>query len=283
MVTNANVDYADLIWEDFKFQIDSRQISAKKKELLPFPRFTKLIIKYILSHHNNVSKRPQSDKHAIKLDAVLENLKFANKGEKDPIYGVVIPKEMRSDEIKASADYLNFLVKLMGTQPGKGQGKGLITKKVSSKETKTDEEDCHLNERQTGFVIGRGVKMAIDEGTLNQSTMKLKGVENVSSTAQFLLDMKKARKVSKDDYIIQQRPKGLGEGSNIVLDTHDEPSDSSSSSHSRSNDEEGFLQTNDEELKDQSDDERTKTGGYEKAGEEQVMDDQVGIEQAGKV
>ncbi|GKD22101.1 hypothetical protein Tco_1223804 [Tanacetum coccineum] len=32
---------SDLIWEDFKFQIDSRQISAKKKELLPFPRFTK--------------------------------------------------------------------------------------------------------------------------------------------------------------------------------------------------------------------------------------------------
>ncbi|GKD03777.1 hypothetical protein Tco_1178751, partial [Tanacetum coccineum] len=203
-------------------------------------------------HHNNVSKRPQSDKHAIKLDAVLENLKFANKGEKDSIYGVAIPKDMMSDEIKASADYLNYLKEAVRV-PRK-------------KRTETIIEEI--------------------------------GVENVSSIAQFLLDMKKARKASKDDYIIQQRPKGLGEGSSIVLDAHDEPSDSSSSSHSRSNDEEGFLQTNDEELKDQSDDERTKTGESEKdgdkkfeddkdvdekAGEEQVMDDQAGIEQAGKV
>ncbi|GKG60201.1 hypothetical protein Tco_0609865, partial [Tanacetum coccineum] len=44
------------------------------------------------------------------------------------------------DTIKASADYLNYLAKSMGTQPGKGQGKGLITKKgievvVQKKET----------------------------------------------------------------------------------------------------------------------------------------------------
>ncbi|GJU89203.1 hypothetical protein Tco_1301626 [Tanacetum coccineum] len=183
-------------------QIDSRKISAKKKELLPFPKFMKLIIKYILSHHNNVSKRPQSDKHAIKLDAVLGNLKFANKGEKDPIYGMAIPKE-------------------------------------------------------------------------------------------FLLNIKKA---SKDDYIIQQRHKGLGKGSSIVLDTPNEPSDSSSSSHLGSDDEEGFMTTDDEAIQEKSNDERTNTDvskkaedkkaeddkdADEKAREEQDMDDQDGIEQAG--
>nr|GFA19604.1 hypothetical protein [Tanacetum cinerariifolium] len=56
-----------------------------------------------------------------------------------------------------------------------------------------------------------------------------------------------------------------------------------SSSHLGSDDEEGFLQTNDEELKDQFADKRTKTDGSKKAREEQVMDGQAGIEQAGKV
>nr|GEY72510.1 UBN2 domain-containing protein [Tanacetum cinerariifolium] len=66
----------------------------------------------------------------------LGNLKFANKGEKDSIYGMAILKEMMSDKIKDYVDYLNYLAKSMG----KGQGKQLMTKKgiefvVQKKET----------------------------------------------------------------------------------------------------------------------------------------------------
>ncbi|GJX70800.1 putative reverse transcriptase domain-containing protein [Tanacetum coccineum] len=214
---------------------------------------------------------------------------------------MAILKEMMSDKIKASIDYLNYLAKSMGTQPNKGRGKGLITKKgsevivqkkpetiriprkkrtkiiikktsqseeladtLSSEETDSDEEECQLNERQTGLVIGRGVNMETDEETLDHSIMKFKGVENVSSTAQFLIDLKKARKASKHDFIIQQRPKGPG-----------------------SDDEEGFLQTNDEEHKDQSNDERTKTDGSEKAEDKKTKDkktedDKDADEKAGK-
>ncbi|GJZ38421.1 hypothetical protein Tco_0584984 [Tanacetum coccineum] len=100
--------------EHFKFQTDSREISKKKKELFPFTRFMKLIIKYILSHHNNVSNRIQSYNHVIKINAVLRNLKFTNKGEKDPIYGMAIPMKMMSDEIKASTYYSNYLAKSKG-------------------------------------------------------------------------------------------------------------------------------------------------------------------------
>nr|GEV45100.1 hypothetical protein [Tanacetum cinerariifolium] len=129
---------------------------------------------------------------------------------------MAIPKEMMSDKIKASVDYSNYLAKSMGIQPIKGRGKWLITKK-------------------------EGVNMETDKETLDHLIMKLKGVKNVSSTAKFLIDMKKARKSSKDDFIIQQRPKCPVEGAIIVLNTPDEPSDSSSSSHLGSDDEEGFL------------------------------------------
>ncbi|GKF43601.1 hypothetical protein Tco_0130153 [Tanacetum coccineum] len=36
MVTSENVNFAELIWEDFKFLIDSRKSSKQKQELLPF-------------------------------------------------------------------------------------------------------------------------------------------------------------------------------------------------------------------------------------------------------
>ncbi|GJR30087.1 hypothetical protein Tco_1106319 [Tanacetum coccineum] len=76
----------------------------------------------------------------------------------------------------------------------------------------------------------REVNKETDEGTLDHSTMKLKGVESVSS-----------------------------KGSNVVSDTPHDPSNGSSSSHSESDDEDGFLQIDDEELKDKSDDERTES------------------------
>ncbi|GKC06615.1 hypothetical protein Tco_0998225 [Tanacetum coccineum] len=109
--TWENVDFNELIWEDFKFQIESKLVSKQKKELLPFPRFTKLVIKNILSQNNHISKRLQSYHHVIKIDATLGNLKFANKGAKDPVFVRPILMVMLNDEIKASADYSDYLAK----------------------------------------------------------------------------------------------------------------------------------------------------------------------------
>ncbi|GJR78982.1 hypothetical protein Tco_0149767 [Tanacetum coccineum] len=203
MVTKTNVDYANLTGiVSERYLIDSRQISAKKKELLPFPRFTKLIIKHIISLHNNLSERPQSYHHVIKLDAILGNLKFANKGENDPIYGMAIPMEAMSDEIKASTDYSNYLAKSKVDKPVKGKGKGLMTRK------------------------GIQVRRESDEGTLDHSK-KLKGVETISDVARYLIDMKTVTKESKNDYILQRRPKGQGEGFGVIPEDPDGPSDSS--------------------------------------------------------
>ncbi|GKD79744.1 hypothetical protein Tco_1342365, partial [Tanacetum coccineum] len=147
-----------------------------------------------------------------------------------------ISKEMISDTIKASADYLNYLAKSMGTQSGKGRGKGLITKKGVEVDVQKKETIMAPKKKHTKTIfeeIGQSkeeVNMEIDEGTHDQSTMKLKGVENVSS-----------------------------EGSSMVQETPDDSSDSSSSSHSGSNNKEEFLHIDDEELKDKSDDKRTET------------------------
>ncbi|GJS94317.1 hypothetical protein Tco_0801285 [Tanacetum coccineum] len=144
--------------------------------------------------------------------------RFANKGAKDPIYGMAIPMEIMSDEIKASVHYLNYLAKSKGEKLVKCRGKGLLTKKgvqivvekiktkhvpnkkntkaviketdqledvadtIYSEETK-HEEEIPLIQRQTGVVIGRQAHKDSDEGTLDHSK-KLKGVEALSDAAQ---------------------------------------------------------------------------------------------------
>nr|GEX84383.1 retrovirus-related Pol polyprotein from transposon TNT 1-94 [Tanacetum cinerariifolium] len=81
-------------------------------------------------------------------------------------------------------------------------------------------------------------------------------VANVPSAAQYLIDLTKASKASRNKYILQQRPKGLGDGSSVIPETPNDQSDSSVNSHSGSDDEEGFFQTDDEEFKDKSDDKK---------------------------
>nr|GEZ32126.1 hypothetical protein [Tanacetum cinerariifolium] len=60
----------------------------------------------------------------------------------------------------------------------------------------------------------------------------------------------------------------------VVPKTPDDQSDSSGSSHPGSDNEEGFLQTDDEELKDKSDDERIETYNSDDAGKEKIAKDQ---------
>nr|GEU88516.1 hypothetical protein [Tanacetum cinerariifolium] len=114
-----------------------------------------------------------SKMYVTKLNAVLGNLKFTNKGEKEPIYRMAILKEMMSDEIKASADYSKYLTKSIGTRPVK---ETVIEENEQSKEVadtmdlkENNEDECRLNERQSGLVLGREVTKESDEGTLDHS------------------------------------------------------------------------------------------------------------------
>ncbi|GJU92906.1 putative ribonuclease H-like domain-containing protein [Tanacetum coccineum] len=147
------------------------------------------------------------------------NLQVYNKGAKDLIYGMVIPLEMMSDEIKASADYLNYLAKCMGTQPAKGQGKWLLSKKGVEVVMEKIETVRIAKKKRTEIVIkesgqSKEVAYTSDEGTLDHSKKK-KGIKTLSTAAQYMLDMKTATKASKNDYKIQQHLKGPSEGSGV--------------------------------------------------------------------
>ncbi|GKA73474.1 hypothetical protein Tco_0779776, partial [Tanacetum coccineum] len=130
---------------------------------------------------------------------------------------------MLSDEIKASDDYSENLAKSSGTQLAKGrvfeelaQSEGVKADTMDFEETE-EEDEIPLVRRQTRVVIGRQVQRDSTKVNLDQSS-KLKGLETLSEAAQFKLDMKKAIKASKDDFIFQQRPRGSSEGSGVTLE-----------------------------------------------------------------
>ncbi|GJZ92057.1 hypothetical protein Tco_0664122 [Tanacetum coccineum] len=91
IVTQTNVDHAELIWEEFTQGIQtffshktSHNASVKnpKKKvtplLIPYGRFSKVII-YYLARNNNIHRRPDSAVHHTGDDYILGNLKFVPK------------------------------------------------------------------------------------------------------------------------------------------------------------------------------------------------------------
>ncbi|GJU44846.1 hypothetical protein Tco_1202112 [Tanacetum coccineum] len=107
--------------------IDSRHTSAKRKEQMPYPRFTKVIINHFLTKHNTLPKRQTSFIHTIKYDSVLRNMKFMSKGEEHQKYGMSIPDSIMNDAIRRSKPYLTYLTMSTNTEVpkvGKGKGKG---------------------------------------------------------------------------------------------------------------------------------------------------------------
>nr|GEY37449.1 hypothetical protein [Tanacetum cinerariifolium] len=90
MFYRVNVDYPKLIWEDFVFQIDHRKEKKSRRETMPFPRFTKVIINHFLSQHKYLSKIKFQHYHTIKDDGISKPKPAKKKTGSRSTRGVVI-------------------------------------------------------------------------------------------------------------------------------------------------------------------------------------------------
>ncbi|GKF28548.1 hypothetical protein Tco_0094890 [Tanacetum coccineum] len=92
MYHQKNVDYVELLWEDFTYQIDNKVY--KKQENMYCHRFTIVII-----HHFVTSKD----------DYLINTLRFVSRREASQKYRVVLPECLTSPEMKESKAYKTYL------------------------------------------------------------------------------------------------------------------------------------------------------------------------------
>ncbi|GKB07728.1 hypothetical protein Tco_0836012 [Tanacetum coccineum] len=106
MFYRENVDYPELIWEDLALQIDHRQLKKGKRENMPYPRFTKIIINHFLSKHQSLTKLQYLHTHTIKDDGAVSKLKFVR-------IDLLPPKKSSDDNIIPEPDVALELGKSM--------------------------------------------------------------------------------------------------------------------------------------------------------------------------
>ncbi|GJT06585.1 hypothetical protein Tco_0841047 [Tanacetum coccineum] len=186
-----NVDYAALIWEDLQYQIDNRQSKVRRREIMPYPRFTKVIIHHFMSQHKSISKRQGSPYNTVNKDGVLDRLKFI--AYKMFIFlstGLIPPKIERGKGAQGSKATVT---------PKKATAAS--KKKRSDKIESSDEESYEQEER----IIKRKPRAIFIQDSLQKN------------------DTQKAIKASKRESIFKHQSGGSSEGAGITLEVLDEP------------------------------------------------------------
>ncbi|GJU50774.1 hypothetical protein Tco_1220329 [Tanacetum coccineum] len=117
MYNQKNVDYVELLWEDFTYQIDNKVY--KKQENMYYPRFTKVIIHHFLIQEKSLSWRNKIGMHTFNDDYLINTLRFVSRREASQKYGVVLPECLTSPEMKESKAYKTYLAYATGAVPPK--------------------------------------------------------------------------------------------------------------------------------------------------------------------
>ncbi|GKB53317.1 retrovirus-related pol polyprotein from transposon TNT 1-94 [Tanacetum coccineum] len=119
----TNVDYAELMWEEFiqamqTFLTDKANLGSPTKKgrkdkphVIPYCQFTKLVICHLGRIHN-IHQRSASSFHLAEEDLRLGNLKFVSKGKLDEVFGMPIPNELISNNIR-NAPYYNAYLEMV--------------------------------------------------------------------------------------------------------------------------------------------------------------------------
>ncbi|GJX29791.1 hypothetical protein Tco_0237870 [Tanacetum coccineum] len=243
------------MWEEFTQSIhtfieDKKNLAqhtqGKKKATLIVilsVRFTKLIVYYLQSKHK-FHPRPGSPLHLPNEEHVLGYLKFSAKGTKREVFGMPIPNDLITDDIRGEQYYNDYLEKVAMLQSN------LMMKKKRNRKlvTETSEAPSPAKRSKAGKVVKKRTKKSslqlvdegVDEGVPDKEPLEPesgkfqplpevqgKGKEKVrvEQAAQVLLNLQTPKKKSPaDQYIFQRRtstqtePTGDDESSSLYAE-----------------------------------------------------------------
>nr|GEV40316.1 hypothetical protein [Tanacetum cinerariifolium] len=101
-VNNIHVDYADLLWEGLHYSHEH------PSTLIPYPRFTKLIVSYYMTVFSEISRRAHDRYHNLDDDMMVKNI--FNLGKHKDGVGMKILSRMITDEMKLTKNYQLYAV-----------------------------------------------------------------------------------------------------------------------------------------------------------------------------
>nr|GEU40574.1 hypothetical protein [Tanacetum cinerariifolium] len=145
IIISSNVDYVGLMWEEFvqaiqTFLTDKANLGSPTKKgkkdkphVIPYYRFTKLIICHLRRIHN-IHQGSAYPFHLAEEDFTLGNLKFVSKCEANEVFGMAIPNKLILNNIR-NAPYYNAYLEMVAKHDQK-----VASKKEGKMKTGSDKQ-----------------------------------------------------------------------------------------------------------------------------------------------
>nr|GFC31759.1 hypothetical protein [Tanacetum cinerariifolium] len=102
----SNVDYAYLIWEDFVYQVEHK--NQKRSNEMYYPRFTKVIIDYLMTRKPSIPRRNRINWHYVRDDVLFSTIKVVSRHQTTQQYGVILPIELTTEDIRNNKAYKEY-------------------------------------------------------------------------------------------------------------------------------------------------------------------------------
>ncbi|GJZ23725.1 hypothetical protein Tco_0561184 [Tanacetum coccineum] len=123
MYNKKNIDYAYLLWEDFIFKIQTK--SSKKGSAMYYPRFTKIVVNYVMEKDPSIPRRNKVNWRYARDDPMFTTINVISRNEATQLYGAILPVALTNEDIRNSESYKEYYAMASGTIPPKTKGSGL--------------------------------------------------------------------------------------------------------------------------------------------------------------
>ncbi|GJX34722.1 hypothetical protein Tco_0246279 [Tanacetum coccineum] len=199
MYNKKKVDYAYLLWEDFIYQIENK--NTKKGNAMYYPRFTKLVVNFVMNKDPSIPRRNKVNWHYARDDPMFTTINVISRNEDTQLYGSILPVALTNEDIRNSESYKEYYAIASGKIPPKTKG----SKKKADTDAITKQKPPTVPKEKKEKKSGKGKQKAKELETISEA--------NLTEAEQLKILTKRSR---KETHISQASGSGADEGTGIT-------------------------------------------------------------------
>ncbi|GKB96275.1 hypothetical protein Tco_0982412 [Tanacetum coccineum] len=248
MYHKKNVDYAYLLWEDFVYQVENKNV--KRSNEMYYPRFTKVIVNFFMTKDSSIPRRNKVNWHFSRDDPMFTMIKVVSRHEDTQLYGAILPDELTNEAIKDFESYKEYYGIASGAEPPKTKA-SVKKKQVGYEKSKTP----LTAKGKTLKTYAKAAKTAKNKQPAK--TSKVKGLTVLSKVA--LTEAEQMKLATKRSLIETHNSYVSGSGADEGTDDDDNDQDNDDDDDDDANNQDDDGQEGDGQDDDNQDDDNEQT------------------------
>ncbi|GKD15433.1 hypothetical protein Tco_1199840, partial [Tanacetum coccineum] len=146
---------------------DIENKNTKKGNAMYYPRFTKLVVNFVMDKDPSIPRRNKVNWHYARDDPMFTTINVISRNEDTQLYGTILPVALTNEDIRNSESYKEYYAIASGTIPPKTKG----SKKKADTDTTTKQKPPTVSKEMKEKKSGKGKQKAKQLETISEAMM----------------------------------------------------------------------------------------------------------------